>query len=56
MSLGSLHVRIDTFNLGLERRDPLLQLVDRQGVEILLAQRDQRIVRLTWKEIVQVHR
>ena len=34
--LGALHVRFDPRDFGLERLDPLLELVDRQRAEVLL--------------------
>ena len=55
MNLGALHVRFDAGDLGFERFDPLLQLRDRQRVEVLLGQRDQRIVGFARKEFVEVH-
>jgi len=53
--LGPLHVRFDAGDLGFERLDPRLQLVDRHGIEILLGEGDQGIVRLARKKIFEVH-
>ena len=55
MRLRALHVGFDAGDLGFERLDPLLELVDRQGIEVLLGKRDQRVVRLAWEEFVDVH-
>ena len=55
MDLGALHMRLNAGDLGLERFDPFLQLCDGQRVEVLLRQRDQRIVGLAREEIVEVH-
>ena len=55
MGLGALHVRFDAGYLDLERFDPVLEFVHRQGIEILFRQRDERIIGFTWKEFVQVH-
>jgi putative PIG3 family NAD(P)H quinone oxidoreductase len=55
MTLGALHVRFDTGDLGLERFNPRLELFDGDGVQVLLCKSDERIVRLAWEEFVQVH-
>ena len=55
MGLGSLHVRFDPRDLGLQCFDALLKLTNRQGIEILFRQSDERIIWLAWKEFVQVH-
>ena len=55
MSLRAVHVRFDSRDLGLQGFDPLLELVDRQRIEILFRQRDEGIIGFTWKELVQVH-
>ena len=39
MSLYLMDVGLDASDLGLQRFDPLMQLRDRNGVEILFAQR-----------------
>ena len=55
MRLGALHVRFDPGDLGIQRFDPLLEFIDGQRIEILFRQGDERIIRFTWKEFVQVH-
>lgn len=42
-------------DLGFKRRDSGVELVHRQGIEVLPPEQDQRIVGLAWKELVQVH-
>lgn len=42
-------------DLGFERFDSGVKLVDRQRIEVLPAQLGQRIVGLAWEELVQVH-
>jgi NADPH:quinone reductase len=56
MSLGPLHVRLDARDLRLQRLDPRVQLLDRDRVEVLLRERDERIVGLARKEVFQIHR
>ena len=56
MDLRFVHVRLDPGNLSLQRFDPRLQLVDRQWIKVLLAERDQRIVGLAREEVFKVHR
>ena len=55
MSLGALHVRLDAVDLGLEGLDPLLQFLDRHRVEVLPAERDERVVGLAREEVFEVH-
>ena len=55
VSLGPLHMRFDPGDFGLQRLDPLLELVDRHGVEVLPAERDERIVGLAGEEVFQIH-
>jgi hypothetical protein len=55
VGLGALHMGFDPGDLGFEPFDALLQLLDRQRVEVLLAQRDQRVVRLAREKLVQIH-
>ena len=55
VGLGALHVRFDAGDFGLQRLDPLLQLLDRHRVEVLPGERDQRIVRLAREEVLEVH-
>ena len=42
-------------DLGLEDFDPLIELVDRQGAEILANEQGQRIAGLAREEIIFVH-
>jgi hypothetical protein len=53
--LGAVHVRFDPRDLGLERLDSGLQLLDRHGVEILLCKLNQRVAWLARKKILEVH-
>ena len=53
---GALHSRFCPDDLGFEQRDTLLKLLDREGVEVLLAQLDRQIVLTTRKVFVGVHR
>jgi hypothetical protein len=55
VGLGALHMGFDAGDLGSEPFDALLQLLDREGIEVLLAERDQRIIRLAWEKVVQIH-
>jgi len=55
MRLRALHVRLDAGDLFLQRLDSRLQLVDRQGIEILLPELGERILRLVGEEIVEIH-
>ena len=48
-------MRFDPRNLGFERFDTLLELVDAERVEILAAELDQRVARLRREEVVDVH-
>ncbi len=45
----------DSRDLGFEPGDTLVQLVDRQRVEVLPRQQGERVVRLVREELVQVH-
>ena len=56
MRLGALHVRLDAPNLRLQRLDPRVKLVDRHWVEVLPGKLDQRVARLAWEELFEVHR
>ena len=47
--------RADPDDFGFERFDSGMKLVDRQRVEVLAAEQDQRIGGLAWEELVQVH-
>ena len=55
MVLRTLHMRLDPGDLGLERLDTSLQLLNRNGIEVLLCKSDERIVGLAWEEVVQIH-
>jgi hypothetical protein len=55
VGLNPLHVRFDPRDLGLECLDPVLELIDRHGIEVLLREGNQRVVRLAWEELVEVH-
>ena len=55
VGLGAGHVGFDPRDLFLQGFDPLLELVDRQGVEVLLLQLGKRILRPIGKELVQIH-
>ena len=55
MGLRALHMRFDASDLGFEGGDALVELIDRQRIEILFRQCDERIIGFTWKEFVQVH-
>jgi hypothetical protein len=48
-------MRFDPINFRLQSLDAGGELLDRQRVEILLAQFRQGIARLAWKKIVDVH-
>ena len=50
-----VHVRFDAGDLGPQDLDPLLQFLDRQRIEVLPAERDERIVGLAREEIVGIH-
>ncbi len=53
--LSALHVRLDARDLGFEDLNALLELGDRHGVEVLLAERDEGIVGLAREKVFQVH-
>jgi hypothetical protein len=55
MGLCAIHVGFYARDLLLERLDALVELVDRQRIEILLLQLLERILRLVRKEFVEVH-
>jgi putative PIG3 family NAD(P)H quinone oxidoreductase len=56
MTLGTPHVRFDARDLGLKRFNPRLELLDRNGVEVLFCKGDERIVGLAREQFVQIHR
>ena len=49
-------VRFNARDLGLERCDARMQLLDRNRIEVLPAKGDQRIVGLAREKFVEVHR
>lgn len=55
VNLRPLHMRIDSGDLRLQRLDPRLQLLDRHWIEVLFLQLLERIARLAWEEVVEVH-
>ena len=55
MRLDPRDVRFDASDLGLQRFDPLVQLLDRHGVEVLLGERNQWVVGFAREEFVEVH-
>ena len=55
MGLCPLHVRLNPSDLRLQGLDPLLELDNRQRVEVLLAECDERVVGLAREEIFEVH-
>jgi putative PIG3 family NAD(P)H quinone oxidoreductase len=48
-------LRANPNDFSLERFDAGVELVDRERIEVLPSEQDQRIVGLAWKELVQVH-
>ena len=53
---GAFNPCFASSDLRFEQRDALLELLDREGVEVLLAQLDRQIVLTTRKIFVGVHR
>jgi NADPH:quinone reductase len=47
--------RAHPLDLRFERLDPGVKLVDRERIEVLPPEQDERIVGLAWEELVQVH-
>ena len=52
---GAFNPGFASRDLGLEQRDPLLQLLDRIGIEVLLAQLGDEVVLATRQIFVGVH-
>jgi hypothetical protein len=52
---GAVDPRARSRDLGLEQRDPLLQFLDRQGIEILLRELGDQIARLPGQGVVDIH-
>lgn len=55
MGGGALHVAFDSRDLGPERFDSLFQFLDGHRVDVLPAKLDERVARLAWEEVFQVH-
>lgn len=55
MILRTLRMRFYAVDLRFQRLDPLLQLLDRHGVEVLLCKGDERIVGFAREEVFQIH-
>jgi NADPH2:quinone reductase len=55
MLLGAVAVRLDPGDFLLQRRDPRLQLIDRQRVEVLLLELGERIAGLVREQLFEVH-
>lgn len=55
MILRTFHVRFHPRDLGLECLDTSLQLLNRNGIEVLLCKGDERIVGLAREEVFQIH-
>jgi NADPH2:quinone reductase len=55
VGLGAVHVRLDAGDLGLQALDARLQFVDRERIEVLLAERDQGVVGLAREQLFEVH-
>ena len=53
--LRPLHVVFDPGDFNLQRLDPRLQLLDRHRVEVLLGERDERVVGLAREKLFQIH-
>ncbi len=52
---GALHSRPGPFDLGFEQGDALLAFLDREGIEVLLAELGGKIVLATRQIFVGVH-
>ncbi len=55
MVLRPFHVVLDPGDFNFQRFDARLELLDRHRVEVLLRERDQRVVGLAWEKVVEVH-
>ena len=55
MHLCTLHVLLNARDLGFERFDARLQLLDRQGIQILFGELDQGVARLAREQVFEVH-
>src|SRR3569623_793244 len=52
---GALHRGSRPGDFRLQRRDPLLELRDRQGIEVLAHEFGERVARFFRQELVQIH-
>lgn len=52
---GAFHFRTAARDFRLQQGDALVQLLHRQGVEILSAERPERIIRAAGQKIVRIH-
>lgn len=52
---GGVNFAPDARNFRLQRRNPGMQLVDREGIEILPGERGEGIALPFWKNIVHIH-
>src|SRR3569623_1264233 len=52
---GALHLGSRPGDFRLQRRDPLLEFLDRQGVEILAHELGERVARFFRQELIQIH-
>ena len=50
-----LHVAFDPGNFNFERLNPRIKLLDRHRIEVLLGERNERIVGLAREKVVQIH-
>ena len=55
MVLNLLDVALDPDDFNFQRLDPLQKLLDRHRVEVLLCERDERVVRLAREKVFQIH-
>jgi len=49
VGLGALHMRFNARDLDFERLDALVKLLDREGIEVLSGERDERVLGLARK-------
>ena len=55
MRLRALHVRLDAPDFVFQRIDSGVQLLDRHRIEVLLSERNERIVGLAREQLIQIH-
>jgi hypothetical protein len=53
---GAFSTRTGTRDLGFERGDPFVKLLDRQRIEILLRELAEQVVLSAWEILVEFHR